>query len=135
MRRVLVALLIACNGEASQRDAEPDASQMDAEPDAGSSDLGPIDGGEGDGFDHCPPASSYVGDTGWGGVLHTGGALFCAYPRQFDTPEQAIAEKLRVKLVSGSFAFPLDADGAPFRIPACIEDDDTEIRAGTASAS
>jgi hypothetical protein len=136
MRRgaLLVALLAACSDPQS---AGKDASAEDAGIADARTDAGMVDGGEGDAFGHCPPASAYVGDGAWPGTLETGGALFCAYPRRDELAADAIARKLRLKLTEGSHPFPHDADGAAFRIPACIERREPtppEILEGTVSA-
>lgn len=116
-------------------DAGLDAGELaDARP---AIDAGP-DAGD-DSFAHCPPPSAFVGDAAWGGRLVVGDALYCAYPRQFNTLAEAAALKDRARVVSGEYPFPLAAAGAPYRLPACVErapgaPEPSALVAGTVSA-
>lgn len=115
----------------------PDAGSSDAAPaDASSSDAAPTDGGPPRdasvpvmGFEHCPPASSYVGSTEWGGRLRSSGALFCVFPQMWEEPASALASKQRLLLTPGEYRIPLAASDEPIRIPMCLERRGAELPA------
>lgn len=144
----LLSLLLAACGSQPALDGGTDGGTDAATTlDSGGRDGGspprdggpPIDGGVVPGFEHCPPASAYVGDPSWQGSLTTGGgALFCTYPRMFETAADAISRKQRLLFVAGTYPYPLAATDAPFRLPACLEQRGAtvppEILEGTVSA-
>jgi hypothetical protein len=118
-----------------------------APPDSGRPDSGGSDGGAqadafvaptDSGIPGCPSPSDYVGDSSWTGQLVASDMFLCVYPRMIQTALDAHAQKQRVRIIDGSYPYPLAATDAPFRLPMCLEPRGTEtppaILAGTVRA-
>jgi len=131
MRITTVLFLLACaskdpadSGPGDEADADTDAdSDTDADTDADADADADADLWEG-----CPRADSAVGDAVWAGTLEvTGGALYCAWAEETWTLEAAMAHKMQVRIVPGSYPAPTTSLTAPMTLPMCARGGDGAV--------
>ena len=84
-------------------------------------DSAPVDDIDGDAdWSHCPSASTAVEDAAWGGELEVGPeALFCHHPGMFWTLDEVRGSKKIIRVVEGSYRYPLEATEEPWYLPIC----------------
>lgn len=111
----LLALLGGCGGSSSPG---ADLGAGDAHlPDTGLPDAGLPDPR----WDHCPPASDYVGDAAWPmAITATEGAVYCTRYNEGLTLQEEMAARRQLRVVPGTYPLPGTSGSHAFRLPLCV---------------
>lgn len=81
----------------------------------------PDAGPPGERWEHCPPASDFVGDTSWSiSLTATEGAIYCTRFSEGRTLQEELAAKRLLRIVPGTYQLPGSGDSHAFRLPLCV---------------
>lgn len=107
----LFAAVSGCGGSPSTRGDQGPADQ------GGLPDAGPPS----ERWEHCPPASDYVGDSSWPmAVTATEGAVYCTRYHEGRTLQEELAAKRLLRVVPGTYPLPAEGGTHAFRLPLCV---------------
>jgi hypothetical protein len=109
---LLLAVLGGCGGSSS-----PGADQGAGDQGQGAPDAGPPE----QRWEHCPPASDFVGDSSWPMTLTaTHDAIYCTRVSEGRTLQEELAAKRLLRVVPGTYRLPGSGDTHAFRLPLCV---------------